>query len=136
MKIISTNKISRGDHLILLAEKDTDWSKIEQPEENIDIIKSQVKKEVKQIVIPSPTRMIFVVVLDPKNEKYKRDDEIRKAGNKILSVISKHKLDAVSLKNFSSVVDASLSFAEGMAMGSYQFLPYKKEEAKEATTLK
>src|ERR1043165_6990852 len=110
MNIISTNKIARNDHLIILAEKETDWSKIEQPEENIDIIKSQLKKDVRQIVIPSPTRMVFTVILEKKELKYQNDESLRKAGNKILSVISKHKLTSVTVQNFSKIENASLHF--------------------------
>jgi len=136
MNITSTNKIGRNDHLIILAEKETDWNNIEQPEENTDIIKSQIKKDVKQVVIPSPTRMVFAVILEKKELKHENDEALRKAGNKILSAINKHKLTSVTLQNFSSVENASVNFTEGMAMGNYQFLRYKKEAAKDANTLK
>src|SRR5258705_11048427 len=108
MNITLTNKIGRNDHLVFITEKDTDWSKIEQPEENIDIIKSQIKKDIRQIVIPSPTRMIFISVIDKKDNKYQTDELIRKAGNKMLGSINKHKITAVTIQNCSSVEDASL----------------------------
>lgn len=135
MDITSTKKVGRNDHLVILVDKETDWKKLEQPEENIDIIKSQLKKDVKQIIIPSPTRMVFAVVLEEKESKYQSDDAVRKAGNKILFTINQHKLQAVTIQNFASVSNASLLFAEGMAMGNYQFFPYKKDGEKEGNTL-
>src|ERR1700704_182249 len=95
MDITSTNKAGRNDHLIILVDKETDWKKLQQPEENIDIIRSQLKKDVKQIIIPSPTRMVFAAVLEEKPSKYQTDEAIRKAGNKILSAINQHKLAAI-----------------------------------------
>src|SRR5215471_5468981 len=136
MNITLTNKIARNDHLILIADKDTDWSKIEQPEENIDIIKSQIKKDIKQIVIPSPTRMVFISMIDKKENKFQTDELIRKAGNKIFGTLSKHKIAAVTIQNYSSVEDAPLNYAEGIALSSYQFIQFKKDAEKESNSLK
>ena len=80
MNFTITNKISRNDHLILIAEKDTDWSKIGQPEENVDLIKSQIKKDIRQIIVPSPTKMVFISVIEKKDQKYQTDELVRKAG--------------------------------------------------------
>ena len=135
MNLSIANKIGRNDHLILLVDKDTDWSKIGQPEENIDIIKSQVKKDIKQIVIPAPAKMIFISVLDKKDSRYQTDELIRKAGNKILGVVNKHKAQAVTIQNFSSAENASLLFAEGMSLGNYQFIRFKKDADKESNPL-
>jgi len=136
MELTLSNKIGRNDHLILIADKDTDWTKIEQPEENIDIIKAQLKKDIKQIVLPSPTRMIFISVIEKKDDKYRTDENIRKAGAKILSSVNRQKIQAITLQNFSSVPDASLNYAEGMALGNYQFIQFKKDAEKETHSLK
>jgi leucyl aminopeptidase len=135
MNLSIANKIGRNDHLILLVDKDTDWSKIGQPEENIDIIKSQVKKDIKQIVIPAPAKMIFISVLEMKDSRHQTDELIRKAGNKILGTVNKHKAQSVTIQNFSSAQNAALLFAEGMALGNYQFIRFKKDAAKESHPL-
>ena len=135
MNISVVNKVGRNDSLVFLAEKDTDWKLLERPEEEVDLIKSQVKKEVKQIALPSPGRMAYVVILEKKDAPYKTDELIRKAGNKILSALNRQKITAVTVKNFSSVEKAALSFSEGMAMGNYQFIPYKKDQNRERNSL-
>jgi len=136
MQISQTNKIGRNDHVIVLADTDTDWKKAERPEEDIDLIKSQLKKEIKQIVIPSPSRFFFVVIVDKKENDFLTNEAIRKAGNKILFVLHKHKIQSVIIRNFSSQEKASLPFAEGMALGNYQFISFKKDQEKETHDLK
>lgn len=135
MQISQINKIGRNDHLVVLADKNTDWEKIERPEEEIDLIKSQIKKDIHQIVIPSPSRIIMVTILEKKSTPYQTSEAIRKAGNKILGIVNRHKINAITVQNFSSIVHASIPFAEGMGMGNYQFIDYKKEAEKERHTL-
>ncbi len=136
MKISLTQKNNQRDHLVILAEKETDWKLLEQPEENIDIIRSQIKKDINQIVIPSPSRMIFIVILEKKELKFQQDEGNRKEGFKTLSLLNKHKVSSVVIQNFSSSTDACILFAEGMALGNYQFLFYKKAAVKEQHALK
>jgi leucyl aminopeptidase len=135
MNLSIVTKLGRNDHLILLVDKDTEWSEIGQPEENIDIIRNQLKKDIKQIVIPSSTHMVFVSVLEKKEARDQTAELLRKAGHKILGSVNKHKAQAVTIQNYSGVEDASLQFAEGMALGNYQFMRFKKEAGKEKNTL-
>lgn len=143
MNITSTKKTGRNDHLIILADKQTDWTKIGLHEEYTDIIKNQLKKEVRQIIIPSTNRMVIVSILEntaPEKtgvtQQYLADEAIRKAGYKVLGLINKYKIGAVTIRNFSSPGQATLCFAEGMAMGNYQFIRFKKDAAKEGHSLK
>lgn len=136
MKITLTQKYTQRDHLVILAEKETDWKLLEQPEENIDIIRSQIKKDINQIVIPSPSRMIIIVILEKKELKFQQDELNRKEGFKTLALLNKQKVSSVVIQNFSSSTDACIFFAEGMALGNYQFLFYKKAAVKEQHTLK
>ncbi|MCY7411316.1 MAG: leucyl aminopeptidase [Chitinophagales bacterium] len=136
MKITAAGKLSRNAHIIFLAEKNTDFKLLQLPEEDIDLIKSQLKKEVKQIVIPSPSKMLYVIILEMKDAAFQTDELNRKAGNKILASINHHKIDSVVVQNFSSIENATITFAEGMALGNYQFIRYKKDIEKESNSLK
>ena len=84
MQISQITKMGRNDHLVILADKNTDWKKLERPEDDIDLIKSQLKKDIRQIVIAGPSQILSVVILEAKDTTVKTDEEIRKAGNKIL----------------------------------------------------
>ena len=130
MQISQITKMGRNDHLVILADKNSDWKKLERPEDDIDLIKSQLKKDIRQIVIAGSSQILSVVILEEKDTAVKTDEEIRKAGNKILSVVNKHKLTSVVIRSISEIAGASLNFAEGMALGSYQFLEYKKDADK------
>ncbi|MBA3648758.1 MAG: leucyl aminopeptidase family protein [Chitinophagales bacterium] len=132
MKITLSRKVLQKDHSIILANKDSDLNAIGLPEEYIDIIKNQLKKDIKQIVIPSPAQIIYFVSVDESKEIYKTAESFRKAGNKALGIIHKHKLAGITIRNISSFKKAALFFAEGMALGNYQFIRYKKDAAKES----
>jgi hypothetical protein len=71
--------MSRNDHLIILADKSTDWKNMERPEEDIDVIKSQLKKDIKQIIIPSATSILVVVITEKKDSKEQTDELLEKS---------------------------------------------------------
>ncbi|HUM48404.1 MAG TPA: leucyl aminopeptidase, partial [Chitinophagales bacterium] len=73
----------------------------------------------------------MIVAEEQKDSAAQTNESLRKAGNKLLGTIHKYKLSAVTLINLSDITKAALPFAEGMAMGNYQFLQYKKEADKE-----
>jgi leucyl aminopeptidase len=136
MQILHSHKAVRNNHLLILADKNTDWNGMARPEEEIDLIKSQIKKDIRQIVIPSSSYVTIVAIIERKEIQYNTDEGIRKAGYKILSLINSHKIGAITIINLSGIALASLHFAEGMALGNYQFIEYKKEADKERHALK
>lgn len=136
MQISQINKSIRNEHLVILADKNTDWKKIERPEDDIDLITSQLKKDIKQIIIAAPSHITQVIILEKKEAGYQTDEAIRKAGNKILGTINKHKITSITIQNVSEIPRAALPFAEGIVMGNYQFLSYKKDAEKEKHSLK
>jgi leucyl aminopeptidase len=136
MKLTLSGKISRNDHVILLIEKNTDLSKIGQPEEYLDIIKAQLKKEIKSIVIATAAKLLVVAVAEKKETPLLTSEYLRRAGFKTLASLHKNQIGAVTLVNFTAIAGASLFFAEGMALGNYQFIRFKKEEEKERHLLK
>ncbi|MBX7109735.1 MAG: leucyl aminopeptidase [Chitinophagales bacterium] len=135
MQISLINKTGKNDNLIFIADKNTDWNNINRSREIVDVIKSQLKKDISQIIIPTPAGIMMAVIAEKKDTLSRTTESLRKAGYKLLSTIHKHKLSEVTVINVSELQKASLPFAEGMAMGSYQFLHYKKEAEKEKHAL-
>ncbi len=136
MLISLVKKIGKNDQLVIIADKNTDWSKIEIPGLAIDIIKSQLKKDIRQIILSSVDGITLISIVDQKETAVQTTEALRKAGHKLLAAIHKQKLLSVTILNASAIPAAVLPFAEGMAMGNYQFLAYKKDSEKEQHALK
>lgn len=135
MQISLINKVGRNNHLIFIADKNTDWKKVSYLEDDIDLIKSQLKKDIKQIIIPTASNVYMIIVAEEKSSPAQTAEALRKAGHKLLGTINKHKLSEVTIVTISEIRKAALPFAEGMSMGNYQFLEYKKEADKEKNAL-
>jgi leucyl aminopeptidase len=136
MIISLIKKIGKNDHLAIIADKNTDWNKIKLTGIDSSLVRSQVKKDIRQIVLPSVSGITLISVIEPKETVAQTEEVLRKAGHKLLANIHKNKLSSVTLMNLSGIPLAVLPFAEGMAMGNYQFLKYKKDSEKERHTLK
>lgn len=136
MLISLIKKIGKNDPLAIIADKNTDWTKIRLPGLDIALVKSQLKKDIRQIIIPSVAGINLISVVEQKETKVQTDEVLRKAGYKLLGAIHKHKLSSITIMNVSGMSSAVLPFAEGMALGNYQFLQYKKESEKDRHALK
>ncbi|MBP9884580.1 MAG: leucyl aminopeptidase family protein [Chitinophagales bacterium] len=136
MLISLIKKIGKNDHLAIIADKNTDWNKIKLTGIDSSLVRSQVKKDIRQIVFPSVSGITLISVIEQKETVAQTEEVLRKAGHKLLANILKNKLSSVTLMNLSGIPLAVLPFAEGMAMGNYQFLKYKKDSEKERNTLK
>ena len=80
---------------------------------------------------PRPESSVFVRLLKTEFSPAANLESARIAGNAMLRELRQYKIEAVALRN-TCENDRSLAFAEGMAMGSYQFLKYySKPEQKE-----
>ncbi len=136
MLISLIKKIGKNDHLAIIADKNTDWNKIKLTGIDSSLVRSQVKKDIRQIVLPSVSGITLISVIEQKETVAQTEEVLRKAGHKLLANILKNKLSSVTIMNLSGIPLAVLPFAEGMAMGNYQFLKYKKDSEKERNTLK
>lgn len=136
MLISLIKKIGKNDHLAIIADKNTDWNKIKLTGIDSSLVRSQVKKDIRQIVLPSVSGITLISVIEQKETVAQTEEVLRKAGHKLLANILKNKLSSVTIMNLSGIPLAVLPFAEGMAMGNYQFLKYKKDSEKERNALK
>ena len=60
----------------------------------------------------------------------------RKAGAELQAICNKHKLDEITITNFSAQDHAATLLAEGTALANYQFLKYRSEAKKLTNSLK
>jgi len=100
-------------------------------------IRSQHKELKKDII--SYNRLenwIHVYVIKDEKVEYKRLEECRKAGNKVGGLLNSQKAENVVIFDTEAHPDEALAFAEGMALGNYQFLKYKSDREKKNTLKK
>ncbi|MFM2048890.1 MAG: hypothetical protein RI955_1438 [Bacteroidota bacterium] len=135
-KINFANKANDANHLVLLMDKNSSISSaIKLSKENQDFIKLQLKNENASFALNEGNRTIMVMVLTEKSQLHLTHEAIRKAAHGATSYINKYKIKAIDVVNNSSIENAQLYFAEGMAMSNYQFIKYFKESSKKKNSL-
>ncbi len=128
------SKSSKFDAQILLIDKKTNFSKCGLSKQEIENVQTWMKKEMKQILFFNQSVKI-VQIVDSKDKAYKTHEELRKYGNTLNAQTNKHKCKSVLIQNFSSIQGATYFVAEGMALGNYQFIQYKKDADKKENRL-
>ena len=81
-------------------------------------------KELKKDII-SYNRLenwIYIYVIKDEKADYKRLEECRKAGGKVGGMLNSQKAEKVVIFDHENHPAETLAFAEGMALGNYQFL--------------
>jgi leucyl aminopeptidase len=73
-------------------------------------------------------RVLIVHQPDTKKNPHQVYEAARKAGDQSAGFLNKHKIDKVVISDGNSNRETALALAEGMALGSYQFLKYRKEK--------
>ncbi|MCX6287332.1 MAG: leucyl aminopeptidase [Bacteroidetes bacterium] len=95
-------------------------------------------KELKKDII-SYNRLenwIYVYVIKDEKADHKRREECRKAGDKVGNMLNSQKAEKVVIFDHENHPAETLAFAEGMALGNYQFLKYKQDKEKKNTLRK
>ena len=75
-------------------------------------------------------RIIVQFIKEEKND-FIRMENCRNAGDSIASFINEQKLSEIIIHDAEGLAQETLALAEGMILGSYQFLKYKKEKEKQ-----
>ncbi len=99
-------------------------------------LEKELKADKKTIIINQYKRLVAVHLVDKKKERNAMLEACRKSGDSFQSAANKAKLEQVVIVDKGRQGAPALAFAEGMALGNYQFLKFRKEKAKEANSLK
>jgi leucyl aminopeptidase len=73
---------------------------------------------------------------DEETTKDKMIEKYRKAGESLLGLFIDHKIENVCIINSGRLPTETLAFAEGLVLGNYQFLKYRKDREEKESTLK
>lgn len=79
---------------------------------------------------------VFVKIIKEKTDTYKTHELFRKAGDELQTNLNKQKAGSVTVRGFDVTTDCLLAFAEGCALGNYQFIRYFKDREKKTNSLK
>lgn len=77
---------------------------------------------------------VFIYYIRAEKNRSKRLESCRKAGDKVSGLLNAQKAVKTAVFDAEGNGDETLAFAEGLALGSYQFLKYKSDK-KDANTL-
>lgn len=98
-------------------------------------IRAEFKAERKNVVINQYDRIVVIYQNDTTKPLSKQLETARKAGDGLLPAMNKHKFRHVVISDQAGNQEIALAVAEGMALGNYQFLKYRKGKKKEGHSL-
>ena len=131
--IAITNSISKKENTVYLIKSYTDLKKYPFSDEEIDFIKTQIKKNDQSFFSFNRfQKWDFVHVFSKTDYTPENVESYRKAGDKLLSDIHLNNISQITLIDSIQFPQGVIAFAEGMALGNYQFLKYKSKEQKKS----
>lgn len=137
ISIKKATSFSRYDDIVFLANDVKKLPASHFGKKEIDYIKNEFKDKTKIVAINQYNRLICVVNI-AGNKKAPHDlvESYRKAGNDILGRYKKADAKQVIIISLLGRPELSLAFAEGMALGNYQFLKYRNDASKERNSMR
>ena len=126
--IEKSGQISPKENIIYLVNDASKLKSFGFSSEEINYIKSQNEKnEIKVFSFNRLTKWEFVQFIK-KNKDPETIEAYRKAGDSILAKINRNKLSKIFIADVQEYPAGTLAYAEGMALGNYQFNKYKKSK--------
>ena len=131
-----TQKFTTKDNLVLIGNGKSDFSKYGLSKTELDFVNKQIKAEEHIINVNQYLRRVLIYIgEDKKNENYTLE-AFRKAGNKTCGIFNSAKAEQVTIVDLTGNAPQTLAFAEGMALGNYQYLQFKSDAKKALHPLK
>lgn len=132
--IILKSKVTESTHILVITEKFV--NEFNLPDKVNDYIVNQFKqKDKKNLTYNYIGKYISIINVDPKKEKNKLTEELRKHGASVADGVNAHKGTEIYIYNQTKFPLLSLAAAEGVELGNYQFINHKPS-AKTGNTLK
>ncbi|MEZ5018048.1 MAG: leucyl aminopeptidase family protein [Flavipsychrobacter sp.] len=129
-------KAPKKHHLYIVDNADAVSQATELSKEEIAHCQQSLKNNSSTVVtINQLNKYIFVYQINRDNE-IKDRETCRKKGAELQTYFNALKLDDVAITNLSGAAHAPYTLSEGIALANYNFLKYKKDAAKLASSLK
>jgi leucyl aminopeptidase len=134
IRLVSTYK--KADSLILLLDDKGSFPKNIFSAAESEYISKELKADKKTIIINKYDRLIALYLPEYKKDEARQLEQCRRAGDALAGALNRQKLEQAVVVDLAEKPELALAIAEGMALGNYQFLKYRKEKKKETNTLK
>lgn len=134
--IVLTPSYKTADSIILLLDdKGSIPSGLFSTTES-DFIKKELKADKKSIVINQYKRLICIYQPDYSKDTNSQLEKSRRAGDTFLGALNRGKYRRVVIADLGGNTNLAMAMAEGIALGNYQFLKYRKGRKKEDNSLR
>lgn len=135
VQITAVQAASAQDNIVILADKENlDPLEGSLAPHEFAFLKQAAKQDISSFFFPRTDGSLLVRLLKPEKEEAIALEDARLAGNELLREVRQYKIESLTLRNLCAN-NRSLAFAEGLALGSYQFLKYFSQPAKKENVL-
>jgi leucyl aminopeptidase len=131
------NSLNETDSLVFILRNEKDVTKIAGlNNEEKAFVTEQLADKKNPVLVNQYKRLTIVYKVEEKDESHLVLEAARKAGDTIASALNRFKKGAVAISDEAGRTDITLALTEGIILGNYQFLKYRKEADKEKNSLK
>ncbi|MBP6811968.1 MAG: hypothetical protein KA138_10640, partial [Saprospiraceae bacterium] len=135
MKRVQLAAVEAGfihNNLVLLADKDQlDALDVLLAPGEAAFLRQAAAHDVSSFSFPRAEGVLFVRILKSEKDPYIALEDARLAGNELLGELRRYKIETLGIQNLCAE-NRVLAFAEGLALGSYQFLKYFTKASEKA----
>jgi leucyl aminopeptidase len=132
--VLLKNNVNESTHLLVITEKFV--NEFGLPDKVGDYITQELKQADKKTLSYNYIgKYISVFIIDPKKDKNKLNEDLRKQGAAVADAINAHKGKELFIYNQTKNPDLSLAAAEGLVLGNYQFIRHQTSAKKKSNTL-
>src|SRR5512133_2322973 len=134
--ITRAGKIGAQDDIIILGTAKSIFEPALFTRAEKQYIKQQIASDELTLVINKYPRLVFIQLIEQKEEHYKQLEASRVAATRIYPRLKENHLKKITILHSEGNIEETLAFAEGLALYSYQFLRYQTESRKKEYPLK
>lgn len=134
--IFAAQSFSDKDNIIVLSDRDNyEWKKEFLSEHEIEYVKRAAESETSRITLLQSGRVVVVQFLKKDDNPDREREYSRKDGCDVLETLGRYGIEELTIID-KTERNLALAYAEGVALGSYQFLKYYIDAEKRKNTLK
>lgn len=134
--IVLTPSYKTADSIILLLDDNGSLPSGLFSSNESDFIKKELKANKKSLVINQFKRLIFIYQVDQSKSLNSKLEQCRRTGDTFQGALNRGKFRRVVVADLSGNKELALAISEGLALGNYQFLRYRKGKKAETNTLR
>ncbi len=122
-------------NIVLTGNRESNFATPYLSDKELKYVNECIARKDTLIQINQYHRWIYVAVTEEKSQSFQSLEEYRKVAAKLSSTINNQKIRKIYLYNVDQDKTNLLAFAEGLALGNYQFLKYFTEKEKKENSL-